>query len=170
MARTIYGAEIYKSPTKEVNADRSVIGKNSTVFTANDPVSIDASHGLIVTTATTSVIGVVEKTATMTSDNETVAMVKPAFAPIDQDTEFLMGTNADLSPLTSVGAYYKLTGTTGAVQVDVTSGVQTGSSRVVLCTKVDPLNEGGSGSGSGLRQGLFKFVKVYNLRSDVTSA
>ena len=95
-------------------------------------------------------------------NNETVAKVKPLCFPVDQNYEVLMGTNADLSPLTSVGQFYKLTGTTGIQQVDVTSGAMTGVARVVVSTGVAPSGFGGTGSGSGLRQGLFKFVRVTN--------
>ncbi len=163
----LYGAKPIQNPTLGVNYDYSVIGKNSEVFASYDVVEIDSSHGLkVIASATPSVFGVVAKTATMTSDNETVAKVKPAVEPIDQDTEFLMGTNADLSALTSPGTYYKLTGATGAIQVDVTSGAQTTTNRVVICTQVDPRGIGGTGSGSGLREGQFKFVKITNVRSN----
>lgn len=166
MARTIYGAELFKSPTKEANYTHNSIGTNSTVFTANDPVTI--SSGLLVVAGTTNTVaGINAKTQTMASDNQTVAKVTPSYIPVDQDMEFLMGTNSDLSATTSIGVYYKLTtATTNTVQVDVTSGAQSTGSRVVVCTGVDPLNEGGTGSGSGLRQGLFKFVKVLNIKSD----
>lgn len=163
MATTIYGASIQKSPTNEVNFASQVIGKNSEVFTLGDILTVDASNGLKVAGATDPVVGVAQKTVTMASNNETVAKVTPSYIPVDQSYEFLMGTNSDLSALTSVGAYYKLTGTTGAQQVDVTSGVQTTTNRVVVCTAVDPKKLGGTGSGSGLRQGLFKFVKVHAL-------
>jgi len=164
---TLYGAALFKSPVNETNYDGGqVIGKNSEIFTTGDIVTIDASDGLKVAGATDSVYGVNAKTQTMSSTNETVAFVKPVVAPIDMDYEYLMGTNSDLSPLTSVGAYYKLTGTTGIQQVDVTSGVQTTTNRVVICTAVDPQNLGGTGAGSGLRQGLFKFVKVSNVKSN----
>lgn len=168
MARTIYGGEIITSPVNGANFDGGqVIGKNSEVFTQNDPVTIDASHGLKVAGTTDKVYGFIQKTQTMASTNETVAKVKPSVLVPDLSYEFLMGTNADLDPLTSPGAYYKLTtATTGAVQVDVTSGVQTTTNRVVECTGVDPLNEGGTGSGSGLRQGKFRLVKVFNLQDD----
>lgn len=167
MAVTLYGASLSSSPTNGENYDGGrVIGKNSEVFTVNDIVTIDASDGLKVAGATDTVYGVVNKTVTMASTNETVAKVMPSVQPIDEDYEFLMGTNSDLSPLTSVGAYYKLTGTTGVQQVDVTSGVQTTTNRVVVCTEVDPMGLGGTGSGSGLRQGRFKFVKVTNVKSN----
>lgn len=105
----------------------------------------------------------------MSATNQTVALVKPAVQPIDQTADYLMGTNSDLVALTSPGTFYKLTGTSSTIQVDVSSGAQTGSARVVICSKVDPNNEGGTGSGSGLRQGLFKFVRVFNIKSDTDS-
>lgn len=155
----IYGAELWKSPTKEVNYAYEGLGTNSEVFTQGDTITV--SSGLTTAAgATGTVYGVIAKTATMAADNQTVAKVYPAYIPIDQDMEFLMGTNADLTATTSVGVIYKLTGTTGAVLVDVTSGAQTTTSRVVRCVKVDPLGLGGSGAGSGLRMGIFKFLKV----------
>jgi|APCry1669188910_1035180.scaffolds.fasta_scaffold63862_2 hypothetical protein len=166
MAQTLYGATLFKSPSNDVNFNSSIIGKNSEVITSGDILTIDASDGLKVGGATDTVIGVAVKTTTMTSSNETVAKVTPSHIAIDKDYEFLMGTNADMSALTSVGAYYKLAGTTGAQQVDVNSGAQTTTNRVVMCTKVDPNNLGGTGSGSGLRQGIFKFVKVFNVKSN----
>lgn len=162
MSRTIYGATIAKSPVLENNFDGGkVIGNNSEVFTSGDPVTI--SSGFLQVAGTTDVIyGIVQKTQTMASDNETVAKVKPVVLVPDLGYEFLMGTNADLAA-TNVGTYYKLTAaTTGAVQVDVSAGAMTGTARVVECTAVDPFSEGGSGSGSGLRQGLFRFVKQTN--------
>ena len=155
------------SPTNAADYDHNGIGKNSEVFAIGDVLTMDASHGLKVAGATDSVMGISATSATMASNNETVAKVTPSYTPINQDYEFLMGTNADLSALTSIGAYYKLVaGGTGAQQVDVNAGVQTTSNRVVICTGVDPQGLGGTGSGSGLRQGLFKFVKVFNLRND----
>jgi len=168
---TLYGGKLRTSPVNGANFDGGkVIGKNSEVFTANDPVTIDAANGLKVAGTTDKVYGFVQKTQTMASDNQTVAKVKPSVLVPDLSYEFLMGCNADLDPLVSVGAYYKLgTATTGLVQVDVASGVQTGSSRIVECTQVDPDNLGGSGAGSGLRQGKFRLVKVFDLTSDLAS-
>lgn len=164
---TYYGAQLLNSPTVETLFDSNAIGKNSEVIAVNDILTMDASDGLKVAGATDSVIGVAQRTITMSSSNETVAKVKPSYLPISQDYEFLMGTNADLSALTSIGAYYKLVaGGTGAQQVDVTAGVQTTTNRVVMCTGVDPYQVGGTGAGSGLRQGIFKFVKVFNVKSN----
>jgi hypothetical protein len=156
----IYGAQLFKTPTNEINYTSDfAIGTNSEVFTSGDPVTV--SSGLLTANgATGSVAGVVVKTATMATDNQTVAKVKPLLIPVDQDYEFLMGCNSNLSETTSIGVFYKLTGTTGVVQVDVGAGAQTTSSRIVVCTKVDP-----NGTGD-LTQGLFKFVKVLNVKSD----
>ena len=165
MATYIYGASVMKSPTNTSNYAADIIGKNSEVFAIGDILTMDGSHGLKVAGATDSVIGVSATSATMSSTNETVALVKPLYIPVDQDTEFFMGTNSDLSVLTSPTVYYKLVaGGTGAQQIDVSSGAQTTTNRVVVITKVDPDNLGGS--GVGLSQCLAKFVKVYNVKSN----
>ncbi len=130
---TIYGASVaQESRSNESDFRYDVIGDNAVAFTAGDPVKV-ASGVLAVAGTTDSVIGVVVKTQTMAADNETVAKVCPAYIPATFETIFLMGTNADLTGNgTDVGTYYKLTtGTTGTVQVDVTSGVQTTTSRNV---------------------------------------
>jgi hypothetical protein len=166
MAQTLYGAQLFKAPNVEQNMASNVIGKNSEVFAVGDILTL-GTDGLYVAGATDSVIGVAATTATMASTNETVAKVKPSYIPISMDYEFLMGTNSDMSALTSVGAYYSLVaGGTGAQQVDTNGGAKTTTNRVVICTAVDPSGLGGTGSGSGLRQGLFKFVKIFNVKSN----
>lgn len=163
---SLFGATVAKSPTLETNSDGGrVLGSNNAIFAANDPVTIDASGTLIVATATSPVYGVILAGQTMTASNTSVNLVKPLCFTTEQEYEFLMGTNADLSA-TSVGTYYKLAGTTGAVQVDVASGAQTTTSRIVECTEVDPNAIGGTGANSGARQGLFKFTKVFDIRDN----
>lgn len=163
MSVTTYGATVFHSPTKETNTDGGiVIGKNSEVFTAADLTTIDHTNGLKVAGAADDIYGVVLKTQTMGASNQTVNLVTPMCFVADQSYQWLMGTNADLSPLTSVGQYYAITGTTGIQQVDVSGGAVTGASRQVICTAVDPNALGGTGSGSGVRQGLFQFVKITN--------
>lgn len=163
MSQTLYGAVVFHSPTKETNTDGGlVIGKNSVAFTANDLVAIDNTNGLEIATASTDIYGVVMTTQTMGASNQTVQLVKPMCFVPDQSYQWLMGTNADLSPLTSVGQYYAITGTTGIMQVDVNGGAVTGASRQVVCLGVDPNAVGGTGTGSGVRQGLFQFVKIQN--------
>lgn len=164
MARTIYGAELFQSPKNEVNANYVALGKNSEVFANYDIVSISGATGaetLGVAAATSVVVGVIVKGATMTSTNQTVAKVVPGYITAEEGNLFLMGTNSDLTDtLTDYGKYYKLSGATGAQVVDVSSGVQTTTNRVVQVIKVDPFNEGGTGSGSGLRQVIIRFVKT----------
>lgn len=161
MGTTLYGFQVAQENKNESDYRYDVIGNNSEAFTQGDPVTI-ASGDLTVAGTTDSVVGVAAKTQTMASDNETVAKVKPGFVPANFNTIFLAGANADLTGNdTDVGTYYKLTtATTGAVQIDVASGVQTTTSRVVEIVKVDPFNEGGTGAGSGLRKCLVRFVKA----------
>ena len=155
---TYYGAKLASSPVNGVNFDGGqVIGKNSEVFAEGDLCTIDASNGLKVAGATDAIYGIAQKAQTMTSSNQTVALVKPSVIVPDLDYEFIMGCNAALTALTSVGAFYKLTGTTGAMQVDVNSGVQTTTNRVVECTAVDPFGTGDT------KCGKFRIVKRYNL-------
>ena len=159
-SQILYGANCTTSPNNPINTDGGrVTGQNSAVFTANDLVSVTTT-GLEVATPSTDIYGVVLKSQTMGASNQTVNLVKPICFVADQSYEWLMGTNVDLDPLASVGQYYKITGTTGIQQVDVSGGAMTGTARQVVCTAVDPQQLGGSGSGSGLRQGLFKFVLV----------
>lgn len=161
MSVTIYGAQLWQEGRNESDLRYDTIGKNSEVIAANDPLTI-TSGVLLVAGTTDSVTGVAAGAATMTSNNATVAKVTPAYLPIADATIFLMGTNADLTGnATNGGTYYKLTAaTTGTVQVDVTSGVQTTTARVVEIVKVDPMNLGGTGAGSGLRTCLVRFVKT----------
>jgi len=160
----LFGAQVTTSPNNPTNTDGGrVYGKNSEAFTANDLVTNGAGV-LEVAAASESIYGVILKTQTMAADNVTVAKIKPLVFPVDQQYEWLMGTNADLDPAASVGVYYNITGTTGAQQVDVTGGATTGLGRVVICTAVDPQQKGGTGAGSGLREGLFKIVKPSDIR------
>lgn len=162
--QVLYGAQPWNPNDDELDLNFDAVGKNSEAFTNYDPVTY--SSGLLVVAGTTNAIaGVVGQTVTMAATNAgtTGAQFQPGYVPASEDTVFLMGTNADLTGnATDVGTYYKLTAnTTGAVQVDVTSGVQTTTSRNVMIKAVDPQKIGGSGSGSGLRQCLVVFVKKF---------
>jgi len=160
----IYGATVYNASQDGVNFNQDIIGKNSEAFTTGDPVTY--SSGLLVVAGTTNgIAGIAVKTATMSGSNAGTsgAREKPLYIPVDEDTVFLMGTNSDLTGnATDVGTYYKLTAnTTGTVQVDVANSAQTTTSRVVMIKEVDPLQVGGTGAGSGLRQCLVVFVKKF---------
>lgn len=167
----INGASPLEMDGNPLNYHSDAIGNNSEVFASGDIVSISgaaSSKTLGVAAAVSSIVGVVAKTATMTSTNKTVAKVQPLYVPASPETLFLMGSNADFtSTLADAGTYYKLTGATGAQQVDQSSGVQTTTSRIVEIVEVDPFNDGGTGSGSGLRKVVVRFVKTpwYNLNT-----
>lgn len=159
MATTLYGATVVQEGRNESDARYDSIGKNSEAFTSGDVVSV-SSGLLLVNTGLLTTVGVTLKTQTMASDNQTVAKVYPSFVPVDASTIFLMGSNGDLSVTAGPGTYYGLTGATGVQQIDQGSGVTTGASRIVEIVKVDPFNEGGTGSGSGLRKAYVRFVKT----------
>lgn len=163
---TYYGAQLVQTGDNEVNIRYDSIGKNSEVFATNDIVGL--SSGLLLV-ATSAIVGVIDKTATMASDNQTVAKVKPGFVPVTDDSIFLMGTNSDLSLTASPGVYYSVTGATGAQQVDVTKGAVTGALRTVEIVKVDPFNEGGTGAGSGLRVCFVRMLKTPYSNVSITS-
>ena len=157
---TLYGARVFQENSKDSNIRYDVIGDNSEVLAIGDPVYINSTNELDIYTGTVAILGVAVKSQTLASDNETVAKVRPGFIPA-ADTIFLMGTNSDLTNnATDVGKFYKLTGATGAVQVDVSAGVTTGNARIVQIVRVDPREVGGTGAGSGLREVLVRFVKV----------
>jgi len=153
--------KVFKESRNESDYNYDVFGKNSEVFTSGDPVTLASGLLKVVAAATDAIVGVVAKTQTMTSDNQTVAKVVPAYTPVDEGTTFLMLTNADLTGnATNAGTFYGLTGATGAVLVDVTSGVTTTTSRQVEIVEVDPRQLGGTGAGSGLREVLVKFFRT----------
>jgi hypothetical protein len=155
---TLYGARLWQSDGGEPELRYDALGKTSEVFTAGDIVGLTSGELLV---KTTTMVGVVVKTETMSATNTTVAKVYPAFIPIYDDQLWLMGTNSDLTDNhTDAGTYYLINGTTGAQQVGVSAGVQTTTARGVEIVKVDPYNEGGSGAGSGLRKCLVRILKT----------
>lgn len=166
----INGASVVQENRNETDVRYDIIGKNSEVFAVGDPVTV-ASGVLKVAGATDTIVGYAVKAQTMASNNQTVApIVYPGYVPVDNNTIFLMGSNGDFTGnATDAGTYYKLTGTTGAVQVDQASGVQTGANRIVEIVKVDPFGDGGSGSGSGLRTLFVRFVKTPYTNVQITT-
>jgi hypothetical protein len=156
----LYGAQLWQENKNESDIRYDTIGTNSEAITAGDILTITSGQ-IVVAGASTGCIGVAVKTATMTSTNATVAKVYPGYIPAEGSI-FLMGTNSDLTGnATNDATYYEITGTTGVQQVDVTTGSQTsGTTRIVEIVKVDPRGIGSSGSGSGLREVLVRFVKT----------
>lgn len=160
MAQVLYGAQPFGNNQMEVDYNYDAIGKNSEAFSQYDPVYY-ISGQLAVSGTTNAVAGVAIQTVTMTSTNVGAANVVPAYIPVNESMQFLMGSNGDFTGnSTDVGTYYKISAnTTNTVQVDQASGVQTTTSRVVMIKKVDPQGIGGTGSGSGVRQVVVVFVR-----------
>lgn len=154
----ITGASVAQENRSESDVRYDTIGKNSEVFTVGDLVGLSSGVLLV---QTTSVIGVIVKTVTMASTNQTVAKVTPGYTPIDNNTILLMGTDSDLTGnATDGGTYYMVTGATNAQKVKVSAGVTATTLRTVEIVKVDPFNEGGTGAGSGVRKCLVRVVKT----------
>lgn len=161
------GAVVYKAGSNGAYYESDAFGKNSEVFASGDLVGLSAGLLLVSTNA---VVGVVAKTATMTSTNATVAKVQPLFIPVTDDTLFLMGTNSDLTGNgTDAGTYYSVAGATGAQKVDVTKGVVTGALRTVEIVEVDPRSIGGTGAGSGVREVVVRILKTPYANVSITS-
>ena len=163
MASIIYGMQPYGFQNLEQNMESYAVGKNSEVFAVFDPVTY--TNGTIAVAGTTnSIMGVAMKAQTMSSTNNGAANVTPLTVPVDETTVFLMGggnsATTGFNLIADVGTYWKLTGTTGSVQVDIGAGVQTTTNRNVMIVKVDPLNEGTTGSTSaGDHKVLVKVVR-----------
>lgn len=158
-----FGATLYESNKNETDYNYDLIGKNSEVFTVGDPITNISGQAAVAGT-TNAIVGICAKTVTMSATNAgaTGARVVIPYIPVDEKTQFLMQTNSDLTGnATDDFTYYKLTAnTTNTVQVDTTNSAQTTTSRVVMIKKVDPFNDGTSGTnGVGLRVAIVTFVK-----------
>lgn len=167
-----FGATLYESNKTETDYNYDLIGKNSEAFTVGDPITNATAGQARVAGTTDAIVGICAKTVTMTASNAgtTGARVMVPYIPVDEKTQFLMQTNSDLTGNATDGyTYYKLTAnTTNTVQVDTTNSAQTTTSRVVMIRKVDPFNDGTSGTnGVGLRTAVVTFVKIPDLVAGV---
>jgi hypothetical protein len=115
-----------------------IIGNNSEVFAPADPVSIDANGNLIVATAGVKVIGFATDDVTMSSSNETVAKVKPNYIPAYQGVKMVYTADQAAVTADDIGEYCDLTGTTGAIQMDLTGG----TSGQFIILEADPDGDG----------------------------
>lgn len=158
------------SPTNESNIEYDILGTNSAAFTLGDPITVASNKALVAGNSDT-IIGFAVKTVTMDSNNIGHANVSPGYHPIQTNDLYLMGTNTDLtSTAANFGSYCNLTAnTTGTVQVDASNTARTTVDRVVSIIVVDPFNEGGSGSGSGLRTVLVRVVKTPYTNVSITA-
>lgn len=123
------------------------IGLNSEVFTKGDVVTMTSGFLDLIDAGTERVVGVVDTTMTMASDNQTVAKRQVPYTPFDYNEEFEMDFNADAA-LANQGQYFTLTGASGAQQVALSSA--DAAVGQVLLVKLDPRQEG------SLRRGLFR--------------
>ena len=155
---TLYGAQLYQEGGNSSNIRYDVLGKDSEVFAVGDVLGL-VSGVLLVNTGTTAVIyGVATKAATMPATNDATYV---PYIPVTDTSIFLMGTNSALTDNeTHAGTYYGLTGATGVMQVNVSGGATTTTSRQVEIVKVDPRGIGGSGAGSGLYECLVRLIKT----------
>lgn len=114
----------------------SPIAKNSEVFSKADPVSIDSDGYLIVSTAGAKVYGYAMEDFTAASDNQTVAKKSPKVC--DPRRVRMVYTSDQACTQTDIGAYADLTGTTGAIQMNLAAG----STGQFLVTGFDPDKDG----------------------------
>jgi len=147
----IYGASLMKSPTKEVNFAYETATTSLTTV-VGDLLSLSSGLLILATNAPTRIVGICAQAVTSAA-----AGAKLAYTPIDQDYEFLMGSDSALTQA-AVGQYTKLTGSTGAMQVAQGSLNASPAGLQVVITKIDPLNEGDN------TKCLVKFVDVTNTK------
>lgn len=160
----IFGFSVYNEGNNGSLTRYDTNGATSTVFAVGDVCGI-SSGKLVLATGTTVNVGV----AAAKQASSTTSAVLP-YIPITDSTIFLAGTNADLTDnKTDGGTYYHISGATGVQVVDVTAGVATTTGRQVEIVKVDPLGNGGSGSGSGLRQVLCRLINTPYSNVNITA-
>jgi hypothetical protein len=105
----------------DVPVEASVVGKNSEVFAVADPVTI-ASGFLKVAAAGERIIGYALDAVTMASDNQTVAKVAPKIYPALNGLVQMQYTADQAAVATDVGLFADLSGTTGAIQINLAGG------------------------------------------------
>lgn len=115
---------------------KTPIAKNSEVFAKADPVTIDSSGWLTVATAGDKVFGYSTEDFTAASDNQTVAKKSPKCVDVRKCQ--MVYTSDQACVQTDVGAYADLTGTTGAIQMNLSAG----STGQFLVIDFDPDKDG----------------------------
>lgn len=126
----------YKSEIPNVGTATPVIAKNSEVFTKADPVTKDTSGWLKVAAAGEKIYGYMMEDYTAASDNQTVAKYKPLVVPARG--QLMVYTADQACTQTDLDQYADLTGTTGAIQMNLAAGA-TGQFAV---RAFDPDNDG----------------------------
>ena len=111
----MFGMHIRWCPNGQVL--ENAIGANSAQFTIGDPVVYDTDGFLIVATAGSRILGVVNESVTMAATNETVALYRVSFIQGNIYDYYEMDSSAAIAA-TNRSMYGDITGTTGAVQFD----------------------------------------------------
>lgn len=115
-----YLEKFYRNPLLE-GTGVAVIGKNSEQFTKGDPVTIDANGFLIVATSSgEKILGFALEDKTCASDNQTVAKYAIQYVPA-LGVQMIYQADQDCVQ-TDIGAYADVTGTTGAIRMNLSAG------------------------------------------------
>jgi hypothetical protein len=113
-----------------------IIAKNSEAFHKGDPVMV-ASGFLLVATATSKILGWCDADFTATADNQTVAKLCPTYVPATEEVKMLITPDQTFAQ-TDVGLYADISGTTGAIAVNLAGG---GNGQLYV-HGVDPMGSG----------------------------
>jgi len=146
----MYGANFPRLAYDEAPLGNNV-GKNSEVIAKGDFLTL--SSGFVAVAGAASIpLGIADCSKTMASDNQTVAKVQVPYLPAETDMMFEADFNTTVVMSAAYNGYlFKLTGTTGAMQID--SNTASTTVGVVELVKLDP-----RGEGSAVR-GLFRFAR-----------
>jgi hypothetical protein len=123
-----------------------VIGDNSAVFNYADAVFIDTDGFLDTATTSSKIMGfcIASGPLTMTSDNETVAMVCPQYVYSD-NVQVIYPAASSVFSQTLVGSYFVFSGTTsGAFTMNITNSDTVGQFQLL---GFNPDNDGTTTDG-----------------------
>lgn len=146
----LFGTAAVKSDFDTPNY-QYLLGTNSAQFTDGDVVTETAGF-LAVAGANSRPLGIAKLSATMTASNQTVAKQEVPYIPASYELTFEMDFNASAAAA-DVGAFFQLTGATGAQQVNYSTLSATVGP--VVLVKLDPRGEG------SVVRGLFRFAKGF---------
>ena len=121
---------------KDARVGTPIIVANSTTIAFADPLIIDSDGFIIVATAGTKIIGHALAAIVSAADNETVA--KKTIQYLENKGVEMVFTSDQACTQTDIGAYADLSGTTGAIQINLAAG----SSGQYLIKAFDPEGDG----------------------------
>lgn len=103
--------------TKDARVGTPIIVANSTTIAPADPLTIDADGFIIVATAGDKIIGHAIQAIVSAVDNETVA--KKTVQYLENSGVEMVFTSDQACTQTDIGAYANMSGTTGAIKIDL---------------------------------------------------